>query len=166
MSVSEKKAFSLIELLIVILIIGLLYTLSVDNFKQIDKAGEPVSLKNLKEYMLKQDFNNTAEVKCTNSCLSCSLHIDSNQTTEIDSFVDNSVELYRYDFSFGMIPIEQEHKVCFSYKINKKGAGEQMFVKYKNKVYNFSNYFTPIKTYETLSQARKAQDETIQKIIR
>ena len=55
-----KKAFSLIELLIVILIIGIIYTLSIGNFKKIkDSSEKKLTLKTLKEYLqsIERDYH-------------------------------------------------------------------------------------------------------------
>ncbi len=44
-----KKAFSLIELLIVIVIIGVVYTLAIGQFQKIGEESSNITLENLKE---------------------------------------------------------------------------------------------------------------------
>jgi len=46
-----KKAFTLIELMIVIVIMGVVYTLVIGNFKKVGDKGENFSLNNRKEYL-------------------------------------------------------------------------------------------------------------------
>jgi len=93
-----KKAFSLIELLIVILIIGIVYTISVGNFKKVKDDSVKLTLGNLKEYLQTLPYEKSAEILCLDDCSECNILVDGESVKKIDDFLDKSVKSYRYDF--------------------------------------------------------------------
>ena len=172
------KAFSLIELLIVIVIIGVVYTMAIGNFEQIKDKKIKITLKNLKEYL--QDIPHEKEVKflCLDGCTNCNIFVDNKKIKELenvfDNFLDSSVEIYRYEFSLGAIEKNQhryfneqdtQESICFEYSVNKKGVGEDMLVKYKDFVYDFSSYFTSVKIYNSIQDAIDAKENLRKKVL-
>ena len=82
---------------------------------------------------------------------------------------------YRYDFLYGYVNIENnlffnerdtEEDVCFSYKLDKNGVGEQVLIEYKDKFYDFSEYFSDVKIYNSLDEATQAKEKLIQEVMR
>ena len=154
----KRRAFSLIELLIVIVIIGVVYTLAITKFQTIKEGGAEVSLLNLKQYLLsvpKQvgvDAYETVRFLCLDDCSSCDVLVDNIKVSEdnsFDGFLDSSIKVYRYDFALGTTEVPQkiyfnteevEEDVCFSYEINKNGVGDQVIIEYKDYVYDYSAY--------------------------
>ncbi len=163
-----KKAFSLIELLIVILIIGIIYTLSVGNFKKIKDGSEKLELKNLKTYLQNIKHEQNVELICLDECSSCDIFVDGEKYTKksIDNFLDKSVKVYRYDFNLGMIEKEYTNGVCFSFLVDKKGVGDQVFVEYKGKVYDYTTYLKATQVYTSLQDASDAKENLTQEILR
>ncbi|WP_324170597.1 prepilin-type N-terminal cleavage/methylation domain-containing protein [Sulfurimonas sp.] len=161
-----KKAFSLIELLIVIVIIGVVYTISVGNFKKMKDESQKLSLQNLKEYLQKIPHEKNIEFLCLDECSECEVFVDGKKFREVESFLDKSVIVYRYDFSYGMTQLEKKDDICFSYIINKQGVGEQVFVEFKTKVYDFSSYLSQIYIYDSLHEATEVKENLIQEVIR
>jgi len=49
---THKRAFSLIKLLIVIVIIGSIYTLAINNFNKLNDNTKNLNISNLKTYLL------------------------------------------------------------------------------------------------------------------
>lgn len=174
-----KKAFSLIELLIVIVIVGVVYTLAVSSFTKMGESSTQVTLGNLKEYL--QSFQHEKNVKflCLDDCSSCDIFVDGKVDEELkgsfDNFLDSSVKVYRYDFYQGMQESEKEiyfntedieEEVCFSYTVDKKGIGEQVFVEYNKKIYDFSTYFEQTPVYDSLSEVIEAKEMLHSEILR
>ena len=166
-----KKAFSLIELLIVIVIVGVVYTLAVSSFTKMGDTSTQVSLKNLKEYL--QSFQHEKSVKflCLDDCSSCDIFVDGKIQEEMkgsfDNFLDSSVKVYKHHFYEGMQESTNEvyfnsedieEDVCFSYTVDKKGIGEQVFVEFNKKVYDFSSYFGETPVYNSLSEVTEAKE--------
>lgn len=173
----QKRAFSLIELLIVIVIIGVVYTLAIGNFKQIEDGKSSVTLKNLKEFLNSYPHVSSVELLCLDNCSSCDIFIDGEKQSSdglFDDFIDDTIEVYRYDFKLGMSEIKKkvyfntqdiEEDVCFSYRVEKKWIGEQVLVKYKERVYDFSSYqgLTPV--YDSLQEVKEAKEKLIQEVL-
>ena len=160
-----KKAFSLIELLIVIVIIGVVYTLSIGNFKKVSDDKKMITLELLKEYLQEIPYEESVKLLCLDDCSTCSVIVDGVKAESIDGFFDKSVTTYRYDTSYGMTEIEEDYGVCFSYDINKKGVGEQVFVEFKNKVYDFSTYLDATPVYSSLEDAKNAKEKLVSEIL-
>ena len=150
---------------------GVVYTLAVSSFTKMGDTSTQVTLKNLKEYL--QSFQHEKSVKflCLDDCSSCNIIIDGKIDEEMknsfDNFLDSSVKVYRHDFYQGMEVITQEvyfnsedveEDVCFSYTVDVKGIGDQVFVEFNKKVYDFSNYFGETPVYDSLSEVVEAKE--------
>jgi prepilin-type N-terminal cleavage/methylation domain-containing protein len=94
-----KKAFSLIELMIVIVIVGVVYTLAITKLKSIKEDSLKPNLTNLKIYLSSFSKENVADVRifCFDDCSDCSIYVDGKKVKDIDGFLDSNVEVYRYD---------------------------------------------------------------------
>jgi len=162
----RKKAFSLIELLIVILIIGIVYTISIGNFEKVKNKTTKLTLANLKEYLQSLPYERSAELLCLDDCRECKILLDGENFKELDNFLDKSVKSYRYDFFYGMIEVEKQNDICFSYGVDKKGVGQQVIVEYKKQFYDFSTYLSPVSVYSSLQEATDAKENLIQEVLR
>lgn len=167
------------ELLIVVLIIGVVYTLAVSNFQNINGTSSHVSLENLKSYLNSIKHKKSVKLLCLENCESCSVLIDGKESEKYDetfkNFLDDSVEVYRYELLGGVFekPHEVylnsediEESVCFSYSVDDRGIGDQVFVKYKEKVYDYSSYLDGVKVYDSLQEAQDAKEELVEKVVR
>jgi prepilin-type N-terminal cleavage/methylation domain-containing protein len=164
-----KRAFSLIELLIVIVIIGVLYTLSINNFKTLKNKDEKLTLKTLKRYMQNIPHEKSVKILCTQNCLSCDFYVDTKIFLEkkiSEDFLDNTTKVYRYSFSSGMVDVIYPNNICFSYTIDKKGVGEQIFVESRGLVYDFTTYLHKTKVYKSIDDVVEMKDNLIQEILR
>jgi len=172
-----KKAFSLIELLIVIVIIGVVYTLAVSKLRSVGSEDARVpTLQNLKTYLMAlQTGHKNVRFLCLDDCSECALYKDGTKIKTFKNFFDAPVERYRYDFLQGVAAIDNEvyfdakgheESVCFSLSLDAKGVADQEIVVYKDKAYDFSSYFTPIKAYgsleELLDEKTKQTEEVMQ----
>lgn len=161
-----RYAFSLIELLIVVLIMGIIYTISVGSFKNIKNKNQKLTLSGLKVYLQNVPHSKNVRLLCGNECLKCTVFSDGKKYDEIKSFLDKSVKSYRYDFSYGMVELEKDNDTCFSYTLNKDGVGEQIFVEFKDKVYDFSSYLGKTPVYDSIADALEAKESLIREVLR
>ncbi|MBU1659437.1 type II secretion system GspH family protein [bacterium] len=174
-----KKAFSLVELLIVVLIIGIVYNLAITNFNKIEENATKLTLQNLKEYL--QQFPHAKSVKlvCLDDCSSCDVFVDGEKQKGLegffDDFIDESIKVYRYDFLLGAVSKLQdvyfneedvEEKVCFSYAVDRQGVGEQVLIEYDKAVYDFTSYLTLPPKYNSLGEALTAKRKIEQEVLR
>lgn len=175
----KRNAFSLIELLIVVLIVGIVYTLAVTNFEQVKKGQIKPTLINLKTKLDSFNKTKTAQLICLDECKSCNIYIDgvldSNLSQEYEEFLDEEVKVYRYDQNFGLMELKNEvyfntegtdESVCFSLSVDKNGVSEQVIVEYKSKFYDFSPYFTNTQVYSSSSELREIKEHILQEVLR
>jgi len=151
----------------VILIVGVISTLSISGLKSINTSTK-LTLENLKDYLLEMSSNTTNAIICLDDCSSCSIYIDNKEVenSKIENFIDKSIKTYRYDFSLGMVELDKKNDICFSYSVDAKGVGEQIFVEYKHKAYDFSTYLTPVKVYVSLEELQDEKEKFIQEVLR
>ncbi|QOP41723.1 prepilin-type N-terminal cleavage/methylation domain-containing protein [Sulfurimonas marina] len=158
-----KKAFSLIELMIVIVIIGVVYTLVITKLHSVNEEQEKLSLKNLKSYMYKQiKDGNSSKLVCEDDCSVCTLYIDQEKRAEIEELIDDSIEVYRYSYSEGLV--QQRFKGCFEFEVARDGISDQYIVAFKDKVYDYSEYFKGVKVYDTLQECVDEKEQLIQEV--
>lgn len=169
----QKKAFTLIELIIVVIIMGVVYKLAIANFNKVDKRSEKLTLLNLKEYLAKLPHEESSELVCLDDCSVCKVIVDRNVTKEIKDFLDESVKIYRYDRAYGAVKKEMrtyfngedvEQNVCFDYKVFANGVGDQIFVEYKNRFYDFTNYFERPSVYDSIEALVDAKEAKVQEV--
>ena len=174
-----KKGFSLIELLIVVLIVGIVYTLGITNFNSLKEAKIKPSLLNLKNYLSSLKYEDKVELICLDRCRSCNIYIDGeiNETKSVsfDSFLDSSVRVYKYTIFEGLQEKAKEiyfnsegssEEICFSYSLDKRGRGEQVFVEYKGKVYDFTNYLTKTTEFTSIDEAQESIQKELNELFR
>ena len=170
----KKRAFSLIELLIVILIIGVVYTLAIGNFKRLGNESSKLTLSSLKEYLHSIPHTKSVKLLCLDDCSECNILVDDVKSRTIEDFLDESVKVYRYEFSYGAVEIEKEvffniddveEDVCFSYEVDKSGVGNQVLVEFKEKVYDFSPYFSETAIYSSIEDAVEAREDMTREVM-
>ena len=170
--------------MIVIMIIGVVYTLAITKFQTVKEGGTAVSLPNLKQYLLsvpKQvgiDSFENVRLLCLDDCKSCDIFVDTQKASQdgsFDGFIDSSIRVYRYDFSQGMLEVEPkvffnteniEETVCFSYEISRSGVGDQVIIEYKDKVYDYTSYLQEPMSYSSLSDISEMKEDSIQEVRR
>ncbi len=170
-----RQAFTLIELLIVIMIIGVVYTLAIGNFQRIGDETQKVTLESLKKYLQQFPHAKNAKLLCLDDCSKCQVLLDDEVEATLEDFLDESVKVYRYDFLQGVFEVQKEvyfnqegveEDVCFSYAVDKNGVGEQVFIEFQEKVYDFSPYLEAVKVYPSLEEAIDAKEKLIQEVMK
>lgn len=145
--------------MIVIVIIGVVYTLAIQNISKVTQKVSSLHLENLKEYLISLEYKQSASILCLDDCSQCGIYIDGNQIETLENFIDDTIKVYRYDFLYGYIEKEAEvyfndrdvsEDVCFSYTVDKERVGDQVVVEYKENVYDLSSYFTHTLKYKSL----------------
>ena len=163
----QKKAFTLIELIIVVIIMGVVYNLAIVNITKANDTKQKLTLRTLKEYLAKIPHHEYSELVCLDDCSICKIVVDGNVTDEIKNIVDENVQMYRYDDRDGPVKVEPriyfnsedvEQHVCFDYKMFRNGVGDQIFVENREKYYDFTRYFEKTTVYETMEDLVDARD--------
>ena len=159
----QKKGFSLLELMIVIVIIGVLYTLTLSKLQSPQQEMQKPSLTTLKSYLSHFSHDHKkVELLCQKSCDKCVVLSDGVKLQELKGFFDADVEFYRYDFFLGEIALNRES--CFDFSVDGDGVSDQVIIVYKEKVYDYTNYFTPVDEYDSLQELRDAKEKLISEV--
>lgn len=156
--------------MIVVVIMGVVYVLAVHNLRNIKDSETALTLQSLKEYLHSIPHRKSVELLCLDDCSSCDVFTDGQKDpniTSIDDFIDDSIKVYRYDFHLGLQEQRKqiyfneentEENVCFSFSVDKKGVGEQVAVKFKDRVYDYTSYLTPTPVYSSLQELVDSKD--------
>lgn len=173
-----KKAFSLIELLIVVLIVGIVYTLAISGFESLKEGKAKPSLLNLKTYLSKVEHKNEVKLICLDGCESCFVLVDGeiNQefSSEFDGFLDSSVKTYLFNVNTGLqskadsVFFNSEdvsENICFSFSVDKKGVSDQVIVEYKDDVYDFTSHLSPTKKYASTQELIDEKQKIINEVL-
>ncbi len=151
-SIQDKKAFTLIEVILVIIISILLYSLFWYN-KNIEIKEEKVhiTLVNLKEYLINNfSFENEIVFSCIDGSLNCYIKID-NELQEnflIKHFFDKSPNVYEYnkykkELIFDDLKVNNfTYKVIFELKIDKDFKMNELILDTSDgKIYLFNSIY-------------------------
>jgi len=159
----QRRGFSLIELMIVIVIIGVVYTLALSKLQAPKMQLQEPSFKTLKSYLLSfSKDNKRVELLCKKSCAKCAVYSDGEKLSDVESFFDASVEFYRYDFFLGDVALNRES--CFDFSVDADGVSDQVIIVYKEKAYDYTSYFTPVKEYDSLEALKDAKEKLISEV--
>lgn len=173
-----KKAFSLIELLIVVMIVGVVYTLAISSFESLKKDDTKPTLLNLKEYLMKIEHKREVKLLCLDSCESCLVFVDNEVNKEVsekfDDFIDKDIKSYTYNVNTGLQEVAKSvffnsenvsEDVCFSMRLDKKGVSSQVVVEYKKNFYDFTTYLIPTKKYASTQDFIDAKQKEINEVL-
>lgn len=162
--------------MIVIVIMGVIYTLSVTSFpKQGDEEVTNVDLLSLKKYLTNLEYEENIRVLCLDDCRDCDIIVDGEKHSTIENLVDDNTRVYRYDYLLGSQERMKEvyfneedvqEDVCFSYTIDKQGVGDQVLVEFKEEVYDFSTYITDTQKYSSMEECLSAKAQLIEEVTR
>lgn len=169
-----KKAFTLFELLIVVLIISVLYGLFLQNL-DFRKDQESYGFKNLKEFLEnfweKGALRERLELICYDDCSVCNV-FQNGEMIEEGFETQGAIRAYEFtendileDVMYENIEIGRDSfDVCFRYSLYPNGSGDQIVAEYQEQVYLFQPYFESTTMYETLFEAKDALSDQRRKL--
>ena len=174
----NKHAFSLMELLIVVLIVGVVYTLALSNLQNIKEGKIKPTLLTLKHDLGAIKYEKKVKLICLDNCDTCFVQVDGtldeNASKMFEEFIDPSVKVYHFDPNTGFNEIQKAvyfnkenvaQDICFSFAVDKQGVGDQVVVEYKDRVYDFTTYFGTTKAYASTSEMMDAKQKTINEVL-
>jgi len=159
--------------MIVVLIMGVVYKLAIVNLSRVDTSSKKINFLNLKNYLVSQKFTTSATLLCLDDCSTCKLLLDGNETAELKGFMSEDVQTYHYDALQGAIQKEMrvyfnkddvEENVCFEYKVDSDGVGDQILVEDGESYYDFIDYFTDVKRYDSMETLLEHREDEASKV--
>lgn len=168
-----KRGFTLLELMLVIVLMGIVYGSVINVFERYKKKAIDVTFMSLPKYMQDFSHNNHVSLICINQCGECLLFVDEKFTQNVTPFMEKDIQLYRYDKDTGVREFQalpyfpadgQEEEVCFRYDIHPDGSRSEMIVKDNKDVYFFPSYFGSVQRYVSIEKAIEQQAEMARKV--
>ncbi|MDR3178109.1 MAG: hypothetical protein LBT96_03900, partial [Campylobacteraceae bacterium] len=156
-----RSAFTLFELLLVLLLIVISYGLFAQNFSATSMEDESVKLEKLNLYLAEVGGDgNLISLRCIDDCSECRLLInneDTNSTLNIFE-KDSNVNAYSFDgkrlekvtFDDYYISEYKRERVCFRLDVYPNGSSDKLVLEYKKKAYLFENYMEDGKVFDSV----------------
>jgi len=155
-----KKAFTLFEIMITMILISLLYYFAINSFtNKTVKKTDTITLTNLKEMLLKYTFNNKIEIKCIEDDYSCFVFIDNVlQNEKIAPLFKEKPIIYEYNqeltrIEYKDLELEQldRYNVIFEYSCGVDKKCSNAIVETPEKVYIYDDLYAKPKIIEFIS---------------
>jgi hypothetical protein len=166
-----RTAFTLFELLLVLLLIAVMYGLFAQNFSLKRDGQEAVKLEKLNLYLAEQ-FNETKEIvslRCLNDCGECKVlagGIETNKTfnifekgSSVSAYVYNGKRLEKVLFDDYHSDEYKREKVCFRLDVYPNGSSDKIALEYKNRVYLFENFLEEGRVFASVSETQDYLEE-------
>ena len=155
----SNKGFSLFELVIVIVVITTMFLLIVPFFPK--KPSLHFEFSNLKAYLSSLNPKGDIELICVDECKECYLVYDGKK--EKTNLIQPPLEAYHYLRGelelMTFLPsqhFKKSEKICFRYRVQSpKELGDELFVRYQERIYYFTPYFMPPKEFTSLVEAKE-----------
>ena len=159
-----KKAFTLIELIIVIILISTTYFLVFSNstFKM-KKDEKKMTLSNLKEYLLNNfEFEKELSFLCIEDDFSCYIKKDGilDKNFKVTNFFKIKPYIYEYNADERKVEFEElrvdnvNHNVIFELKINSDYKTNEFITDtLDSEIFVFNSIFTKPKIYKSLNES-------------
>lgn len=158
----KKNGFTIIELLIVVLIIGLSYSLVISKIPQ--QKEKVKGLLTLREDLLNLKEKNYADfldlVCYEENCNKCVIYLDGSKTPEdleLNLFTQKP-KTYIFDDNGYLNEKQFGDNTCFRYGISSNDSGSSLFVEYNKEYYILYPTIKKTEKYTDYDQALKSYD--------
>ncbi len=156
-----KKAFSLLELMLVVIIVGIVYTLALSTMKIPNENDiEAFSLETLPEYLRNNFKLLDAKIICNEPCGKCKVLVDGEfLDEELDLFDKSGIKSYELSYEgYGTekeyLPYDENDpykQACFVLHKWPNGAIEEVVLESDNNFIYYKAGYKKVKTYTSLA---------------
>lgn len=164
----NSPAFTLFELLIVVVLIAIIYGVFIQRLQSVGKAETRITLQTLPELLDTFPEGLDREVICTEPCKECRIYIDG-KPVKGDAFAlfaetppvwtkDRYGQMQQKTFLPLYDPDHGIKEVCFRYRRFRNGSGSHYIVQNgETRFVRFPAYLHPVRTFSTLEAAEGAE---------
>ena len=172
----QKRAFTLLELLLVVVIIGVIYGLVINSMQKVNDKESALGFESLPSFMKSFHQRNRVALICTDNCKACGLYVDGEKVKEVDPFMEEERVLRFWSFNANtgtqelrFTPIfdedDREFDVCFKYEIFEDGSSSEMIIETEKQSYDYRGLLTPPARYSSLQALEESRQEEIQELL-
>ncbi len=158
---AHHHAFSLLELLIVIVIISLSYMLVFGSMQKTQNKPKAMGIENLKSTLSEQGLLHTdSELFCLDKCQKCYLY-QNGETTEYEGDLAlKEIAVYRMGEDEKLEKVDfgryNDHTVCLRFRLHHNGSSSQMVIRDRT-----GTYYLPALFGETIKAASLEEAEAL-----
>ena len=155
----QRLAFSLLELLIVILIVSLSYMLVFTSMQKSTSQPKALTPLTLKKTLL-EESNSTGEREffCLDKCTACFIYANGETIEYSNKLALENLEVYKIDSDDNSYKVDfgrfKDHKVCLRFTLYPNKSSTQMIVKHNNKFYYLPSFFDKPSQVDSLESAK------------
>ena len=171
-----KKAFTLIELLLVVVIIGVIYGLVINSMQKINDKEAGLDFESLPSFVETLHHQNHVAFICTDNCKACAVYVEGEKVKEVEPFMaeESVLRFWHFDANTGtqelhFTPIfdedDREFDVCFRYEIFDNGSSSEMIIETQKQSYDYRGLFHPVTRYSSLAALEESRQEEIQRVL-
>ena len=166
--IKERNSFTLFELILVIVIIGIVYVLFIQNIDKLQRT-DSVGIEQLSEHLKKFQDKNEVSLICIDECKKCEVYVDENATKKYLELFKEEVISYEVDKDGQLekikyLPIYDERdeiEVCFKFTLFKNGSVSETILEYNEDIYYFPTYFGKMQKFETMDGLKEYFQERL-----
>lgn len=157
----KKKAFTLLELLIVVVLMGAVYGLVIYTFSSTKSA--PKHSDDFRSYLKPYVSKSSAELVCYNDCRRCAIFSNGLKVAEIaNDHFSPELKTYRFnvtgDFNLIRYPDrlidEKFQNVCLNFTLYPNDSSTPMFIEDRGKVTYFPTYLGSKQEFSSIDEAK------------
>lgn len=163
----NNKAFTLFELIIVVLLISIVYGVFVHKLSTQKQEDKPVSIENLRSWLGGFSFEKNAKIVCFKENLGCVLFLDANMQEGEFKLFEDEIAVYELDetgrpkiISFDPY-FNQNGKpqdVFFEFSLRKNGSGSSFIIDREGVFYVFQAISKTPQIFQTFEGAKEGYD--------
>ena len=172
----KKKAFTLIELLLVVVIIGVIYGLVINSMQRINDKEANLGFENLPSFLESFYQQNHVSFTCIDNCKKCAVYVDGEKVKDVEPFMkeERVLRFWHFDANYGtqelrFTPIfnedEREFDVCFNYEIFNDGSHSEMIVETQKQSYDYRGPFHKVDHFSSLQELEESHQDELQEVL-
>jgi len=172
----KKKAFTLIELLLVVVIIGVIYGLVINSMQRINDKEANLGFESLPSFLEGFYQQNRVSFTCIDNCKKCAVYVDGEKVKDVEPFMKKERQLHFWYFDANVgtqelrfTPIfdedDREFDVCFTYEIFKDGSRSEMIVETQKQSYDYRGPFRKVGRFSSLQELEESRQDELQEVL-
>jgi prepilin-type N-terminal cleavage/methylation domain-containing protein len=159
---TTRKAFSLLELLLVIFIVSLIYFIGFEGIEKRTRPPEPLTPLSIKKAIMRAPFfSGEGTLLCTDNCQRC--YFRKSLSSPFEPYKGKidlaNAELYTIDSNDNLQSIRygryRDRKICLKFDIYRNGSSSQLIIQTAKGVYFLPSYFGAPQKTDSLQNAQE-----------
>jgi len=154
----SRKAFSLLELIIVVMIISISYMLVFSSMQKESKEPKALTPLNLKSNLLDTNLTGEREFICINNAKECFLYQNGVVIPYENKISLKDIVIYKVDSEDNTYKVDygryDDNKISIRFSIYSNKSSTQMIIKQRNKFFYLPTFFGKVKEVNSLDEAK------------